>query len=320
MNFLDLRDPVLLEIISFLPLLEVIRLAHTSKSLLSRIASYPRNLSEQLKVEFNLRLSPENSENYSVIINVLKQLYTTLTLTNQQFFAYYTNGRIWNNIPDYSIHSLFSQYNQVYCTEGNYKNVLVKGVYYPYEDYEHTVSGLNIAGSCLNNNEVLFEAAYQAAESRLNLNKEYVIISKALLSTKAFGFTCPVYRLMCFLGSTDATDPEIIRNFHCCTTPELVKARSDEINLSYTETVEASVTIIKFKKKNGEIQPLFWVDMEQGTHNGAQNIEITLETNFIGRILYVLLIDAELGETSPQRLNIDAKGICFQGFSIKLNK
>mmetsp|Transcript_15780 Transcript_15780/g.15760 ORF Transcript_15780/g.15760 Transcript_15780/m.15760 type:complete len:179 (+) Transcript_15780:9-545(+) len=111
-------DPIIVEILSYLPISEIIRAESICKKIKSCVEKHSYVLYSRILERFS-----QESISYSHWKNLIKQMNSPSA--KLQFLPYYTNGGTYYGTNTYYIHNLMIENGCCYCTDQP-SNILVK--------------------------------------------------------------------------------------------------------------------------------------------------------------------------------------------------
>ncbi|CAG9322790.1 unnamed protein product [Blepharisma stoltei] len=289
-------DPIIVEILSYLPISEIIRAESICKKIKSCVEKHSYVLYSRVLSRFS-----QESISYSHWKNVIKQMNSPSK--ELQFLPYYTNGGTYYGSNTYYIHNLVLEGYYCYCTVYP-TNILVKyallGTDYDTDRIrarQYISSGVNEGNDRIYfEKEILRESQEFTSQASI-----YAVIKQIYARAPQGGYTCPIFHFMCFSSIEEDADLGIIDRFNGVSTIDKAKEISDQLGLEYEEVSANSIRQLVFNNCNLPMQPLCWAEMSEDYNQSALNLP--LKSKKLARYFYGLLIDGR--RTNNYDNNID---------------
>jgi len=290
-------DPIIVEILSYLPISEIIRAESICKKIKSCVEKHSYVLYSRILERFS-----QESISYSHWKNLIKQMNSLST--ELQFLPYYTNGSTDTGTNIYYIHNLMIENGCCYCTDQP-SNILVKYALLG-ENYDAAKIGERqyISPGVNQGNDVYFEKEIlRESQEFTSQTSIYAVIKGIYARAPQGGYTCPIFHFMCFSSLEEDADLGIIDRFKGITTIEKAKDISDQLGLTYEEVSVYSRHQLVFNNCNLPMQPLCWVEMSDDYNQAA--LFLALEAKKFARYFYALLIDGRRTNSYDDNIDID---------------
>lgn len=248
-----LRNVLILNILEFLNIYEVVRLEMLSKRFYGLLRENPKVIFQLLSREFP---TERRAMNFVETRELVKRIYSGSS-ENLNILAYYTNGKIiWNNHTSYTMLNLFTaNCCLAYTSEYRYiENILVKGVYTEDLDPLELIDLNILSDNYIENDELYLRDTLVKVKGSVTSE---VVVTHAEVTPINSGYTCPLFRAICFISSRNIETCSFFENFYSCSTAEDLIEVAAGLGLETVVNETDLFTLVLFKKSQGDIQPLF---------------------------------------------------------------